>query len=71
MDDPLKDDAEYRFCYRCRLCDTTFHNAGIIGNNVQVAIIIANNENEVQDNHVHFCTNGSIGVADFIGAKRI
>lgn len=64
---------KYMQTYKCRLCDEVFYDAGTENRSVAMAdtfATICGRKMSAQSsvmNTVHFCKNGGVGVADFIG----
>ena len=73
--------SEYRAIYKCRLCGEEFENGRIENENIVdscvMAISILGDTQKVRtsmslhEHYVHYCKNGSMGMADFLGFRKV
>ncbi len=66
----------YIAMFKCRLCGEKYEDGGILNNKdaeeVAMSAIIGDQSDplEIRLHDIHYCDDGSLGVADFIGIKR-
>ncbi len=70
------DNTEYKAVYKCRLCDEIFTCGKVYTENevfekiAEISTILVLSPND-KGNIAHGCKNGSIGIADLKGFKKI
>lgn len=63
---------EYRITYKCRLCGEIFdmgRTKNIDTASMEIALTASHMEQNAHLYYPHYCEDGSIGFADFIGMK--